>query len=149
MPSSFNQLLSGQVAVQQQDAPQLLSFIAREMQLFFAHMQAAVVQYNDTGELPASLFRGRGGKAGVKRKPSGERAGGACLLFSCCEVLLLGKWKHGADCWFWVVCMTSIALGLPGALPGASCGCWKVVAEQHLRLLNAEHVLAAAHLFAA
>lgn len=39
------------------DPSRLISFFAQEMQLFFQHIQAAVVQYNGTGELPPSLFK--------------------------------------------------------------------------------------------
>ena len=38
------------------DPSKLVGFFAQEMQLFFAHIQSAVVTYSETGNLPHSLF---------------------------------------------------------------------------------------------
>lgn len=45
------------------DPQKLISFFAQEMQLFFGHIQGAVVAYTATGQLPHSIFSAKSVKA--------------------------------------------------------------------------------------
>lgn len=87
-PPSFDQLLSGTVAVPaDRDATKLLAFISHEMQLFFAHCQKASAQYAASGELPNSVFKGKylkvlgRGAARVAKSKGGKRKPSAFNLF--------------------------------------------------------------------
>lgn len=61
-PATFAALqnfLPGQGQQSGQDFTKLLGFFAQEMQLFFGHIQSSVKHFQETGELPHSLFTGR------------------------------------------------------------------------------------------
>lgn len=55
------------------EAVKLVGFFAQEMGLFFQHIHAATAKYNETGELPSSLFSAKQVKSLDKHARAGEK----------------------------------------------------------------------------